>query len=435
MWSAVAVLVGSTIGSGIFRSPAGIADKLPGPLPLLAIWAGGGLFVLCGALTLAELAGEYPNTGGIYVFIREGWGRLPAFLFGWSELLLIRAAALGAIATTFSEYLLRVLGHDPGVAPYSSYVHFVAAAAILITATFNYVGIRWGALVQNATTLAKTGALVLIIILALVIGLPRTGGFYTPALPPGSIAAVPFGLALVSVLWVYDGWADVSFVGGEVKEPQKNLPRVLIFGTLIIIALYLLANLAYLAVLPVSEIRHSKLVAADVASALIGPAGVVFVAGAVMVSTFGTLNGSVMTGGRILFAMANDGLLFRPIGRVHPKFETPSVAIVVESVLGVAFVLAGTFERLADTFVIAIVPFYALAVAAIYPLRRREGYQPVFRALGYPVAPMVFVLATIFLLGSALLDPTSRVPTLGVLGVILLGIPVYYFIVQRREPI
>src|SRR5437868_1352296 len=218
MWSAVAVLVGSTIGSGIFRSPAGIADKLPGPLPLLAIWVGGGIFVLCGALTLAEIAGEYPNTGGIYIFIREGWGSLPAFLFGWSELLLIRAAALGAISTTFSEYLLRVLGHDPGVAPYSQYVHYIAAIAIVLTATFNYVGIRWGALVQNLTTLAKTGALILITLLALAIGLPRTGGHFTPALPPGSFSFGQFGLALVSVLWVYDGWADVSFVGGRSEE-------------------------------------------------------------------------------------------------------------------------------------------------------------------------------------------------------------------------
>lgn len=426
------MLVGSTIGSGIFRSPAGIADKLPGPLPLLAIWAGAGLFVLCGALTLAEIAGEFPNTGGIYVFIREGWGRLPAFLFGWSELLLIRAAALGAIATTFSEYLLRVSGYDPGVAPYSRYVHFIAAAAILLTATFNYVGIRWGALVQNLTTIAKTGAVVVIIVFAFVIGLPKTGGYYTPVAPPGSFSVVPFGLALVSVLWVYDGWADVSFVGGEVKDPQRNLPRVLIFGTLMIIALYLLANLAYLAVLPVSEIRHSKLVAADVASRLIGPAGVVFVAGAVMVSTFGTLNGSTMTGARILFAMAQDGLLFSPIGRVHKRFQTPSVAISLEAGLGMVFVLAGTFERLADIFVTAIVPFYALAVAAIYPLRRRAGYRPAFRAPGYPVAPMVFVLATVFLFGSALIDSSSRVPTLWVLGVILLGVPVYHLFVARR---
>src|SRR6267142_1818727 len=189
LWSAVAVLVGSTIGSGIFRSPAGIANRLPGPLPLLAIWLTGGLFALCGALTLAEVAGVFPRTGGVYVFIRESWGRLPAFLFGWSELVIIRAAALGAISTTFSEYLVRVLG--------------------------------------------------------LVIDLPESGGHFTPAVPAGSFSIAHFGLALVSVLWVYDGWADVSFVGGEVKDPEKNLPRVLIAGTLIIIALYLLANVAY----------------------------------------------------------------------------------------------------------------------------------------------------------------------------------------------
>src|SRR6266550_1859063 len=210
MWSAVAVLVGSTIGSGIFRSPASLADKLPGPLPLLAIWLTGGLFALCGALTLAEVAGVFPRTGGVYVYIRESWGRLPAFLFGWSELVIIRAAAIGAISTTFSEYFLRVLGYDPGVQPYSTYVHFIAAAAILLTATFNYVGIKWGSLVQNVTTLAKTGALLLIIILALVIGLPQTGGHFSPAVPPGSFNIARFGLALVSVLWVYDGWADVS---------------------------------------------------------------------------------------------------------------------------------------------------------------------------------------------------------------------------------
>src|SRR3954466_7326418 len=321
LWSAIAVLVGSTLGSGIFRSPASLADKLPGPLPLLAIWLFGGLFALCGALSLAEVAGAYPRTGGVYVFIRESWGRLPAFLFGWSELVIIRAAALGAISTTFAEYLLRVLGHDPRVAPYSGYVHYVAAAAIIFTATFNYVGLKWGSLVQNITTLAKTGALLVIIVLALAIGLPQTGGHYTPAVPPGSFSLAPFGLALVSVLWVYDGWADVSFVGGEVKDPERNLPRVLILGTVIIIALYLLANIAYLAVLPVEQIRQSKLVAADVAETLLGAAGVAFVATAVMVSTFGTLNGSVMTGSRILFAMAADGLLFKPIARVHKTFH------------------------------------------------------------------------------------------------------------------
>ena len=294
------------------------------------------------------------------------------------------------------------------------------------------VGIKWGSLVQNVTTLAKTGALLLIIILALVIGLPQTGGHFTPAVPPGSFSLGRFGLALVSVLWVYDGWADVSFVGGEVKDPERNLPRVLIYGTLIVIALYLLANLAYLAVLPVEEIRHSKLVAADVADRLMGTPGVVFVSIAVMISTFGTLNGSVMTGSRVLFAMAADGLLFKPIAKVDRKFQTPGVAIWLGATLGVVFVLAGTFEQLADTFVIAIVPFYALAVGAVFVLRRRPGYQPPFRVPGYPVIPAIFIVATILLLGNAIIDPASRVATLAVLGVILLGIPIFFLTKTRR---
>ena len=431
LWSAVAVLVGSTIGSGIFRSPAGIADKLPGPLPLLIVWVAGGIFALCGALTLAEVAGAYPQTGGVYVYIREAWGRLAGFLFGWTELVLIRAAALGAISTTFAEYMLRVTGRDPSLAPFDSMVHYVAAAAILVTASFNYVGLKWGSLVQNITTLAKTGALLLIIVLAFALGLPETGGHYTPAAPPGSFSLMPFGLALVSVLWVYDGWADVSFVGGEVKDPERNLPRVLIYGTLIIIGLYLLANLAYLAVLPVEEIRRSKLVAADVAERVMGAPGVAFVSVAVMVSTFGTLNGSVMTGARVLFATAADGLLFKPIARIHPTYKTPNVAIVLEAVLGVLFVMIGTFEQLADAFVTAIVPFYALAVASVFVFRRRAGYSPPFRVPGYPVVPAIFIVATVLILANAILDPASRWPTLSVLATILVGIPVFYLTSKR----
>ena len=432
LWTAVAILVGTTIGSGIFRSPAGIATRLPGPLPLASVWVVGGIFALCGALTLAEVASAYPRTGGVYVFIREAWGRLSAFLFGWSELVMIRAAALGAISTTFAEYFIRVLGYDPGIAPYSAYVHYVAAAAIIVTAAFNYVGVRTAGAVQNVTTLAKVGGLLFIIVFAFGLGLPQTGGHYTPATPPGSFTIAGFGLALVSVLWVYDGWADVSFVAGEVENPRRNLPRALIIGTCGIIAIYLLANLAYLAVLPVEEIRTSKLVAADVAERLVGQIGVALVATVVMISTFGGLNGSMFTGPRVLFAMADDGLLFRRMATVHPRFKTPSTSIAVVAILAAIFVLAGTFEQLADAFVTAIVPFYALAVAAVFPLRRRAGYDPSFRVPGYPFVPLLFVLSTIFLLVNAIIDESSRVATLGVLGGIVAGIPVYYMTVGRK---
>ena len=426
LWSAIAIVIGTTIGSGIFRSPAGIADKLPGPLPLAIIWVAGGLFALCGALSLAELASVFPQTGGIFVFLKQGFGRLPAFLFGWAEITVIRAAAVGAIAITFAEYFLRAIGVDPG--PYARYV---AAAAIIAMGTVNILGVRWGTLAINATTLAKYGGLIFIILVAFAIGLPKTGGHYTPAMPAGSFTMSAFGLALVSVLWAYDGWADLSYTSGEVKDPERNMPRALIGGTVAVIAIYLLANVAYLAVMPVEDIRRSPLVAADVAQRVLGQPGVVFVGITVMLSTFGTLTGSLFTSPRIFFAMAEDGLFFRSVAKVHPRYHTPHIAIGINIVLAVVFVLVRSFEQLADAFVTAIVPFYALGVAAIFVVRRRPGYAPAFRVPGYPVVPLLFVLSSVYLLINALIDPASRVATAITLGIVLLGIPVFYLTVGR----
>src|SRR3989454_5730483 len=231
LWSAVAVLVGSTIGSGIFRTPAIIAARVPQPLPMLGVWVLGGGLALCGALTYAELAALFPRSGGVFVYIREGFGRLPAFLFGWTKLVLIRASALGAIATPFAEYLLRSLGYDPQLPQYAGMVHYVAAAAIALTATLNYVGVRWSAIVLNLTTGAKYGALVLLVLLAFTAG--RGGGVFGhfgAAAGGGTLSAGLFGLAPVSVLWAYDGGGDLPFGGGGVGGPGGNLPRALIAG-------------------------------------------------------------------------------------------------------------------------------------------------------------------------------------------------------------
>lgn len=432
LWSAIAVVIGSTIGSGIFRSPAGIADKLPGPIPMLSVWVMGGIFALCGALTLAEVASALPQTGGIYVFVRDGWGRLPAFLLGWGQLVMIRAASLGAIAITFSEYLHRVIGIDPVAPEHVMQVRIGAALAILLTGMFNILGVRLGTAVTNLTVVAKYGGLLFIILVAFAIGFPRTGGYFTPAMPAGSITTTAFGLALVSTLWAFDGWADLSYAAGEVKDPQRTLPRALIGGTLMVIAIYLLANVAYLAVMPIEEIRTSKLVAADVAQRLIGPGGVVFVAVTVMLSTFGTLNASLFTTPRIFFAMADDKLFFPAVARVHPRFETPWVAIALTAGLGALFVLTRSFEQLADAFVTAFLPFYALAVAAIFRLRGRPEYRPSFRVPLYPVVPLLFVVSVIYLLANGFINPASRWMTISVFGVLLAGVPVYYLTVGRR---
>jgi APA family basic amino acid/polyamine antiporter len=432
LWSAIAIVIGSTIGSGIFRSPAGLADKLPGPLPLLSVWVVGGIFAICGALTLAELASALPRTGGVYVFCREGWGRMTGFLFGWGQLVMIRAASLGAISITFAEYFFRVLGRDPSAPDERMSVRLAAVAAIVLTGTFNIVGVKASSAVVNITVIAKYGALVFIVVVAFAFAPDGAASHFTPALPPGSFTAPAFGLALVSVLWAFDGWADLSYNAGEVKDPQRNLPRALIGGTLLVLAIYLLANVAYLAVMPIEEIRTSKLVAADVAQRVIGSGGVAFVSITVMISTFGTLNAVLLTSPRVFFAMAEEKLFFPVFAKVHPTRGTPWISVALVASLGCAFVLIGTFESLADAFVTAFLPFYALAVASIFRLRGRPGYNPSFRAPLYPLVPSLFVLSVLYLLGNAIVQESSRVSTLGVLGVVVAGIPVYYLFFGRR---
>jgi amino acid transporter len=435
--SAIAILIGSTIGTGIFRSPAGIAAKVPFEELYLLLWALGGFFSLCGALTLAELAGALPHTGGVFVYLREGFGRLPAFLFGWSELVIIRASALGAISTVFAEYFLRLLGREDPQA-----VHYVAATAILIVAIFNIVGVKLGALVQNATTATKYGALVLLVLAAFFVGGANPAPTpTTPVQVASSPSFVMFGLAFISLLWVYDGWADVTFISGEVKRPERNLPLTLIAGTLAVIAIYVLANLAYLHLLDINQIANSKLVAADTAYRIVGDVGVKLVSIAVMVSAFGTLNGSMMTGPRIFFAMADDGLFFKKIASVHPRFKTPYIAISLAASLAILFVMIRTFEQLSDTFVLAIWPFYALGVAAVYTLRRKRPDLPrPYKTLGYPVTPALFIIAVLVLIGNALFgdiryygarlsgepNPYEWSGALLVLVIVLAGIPAFY---------
>ncbi|HUK21673.1 MAG TPA: amino acid permease, partial [Gemmatimonadales bacterium] len=247
----------------------------------------------------------------------------------------------------------------------------------------------------------------------------------------GPISGTLFGLALVSVLWAYDGWGDLSFVGGEVEDPERNLPRALLVGTAAVVAIYLLANLAYLYLIPIQDMARSPLVAADAAQIVIGRAGVILIAIVVMVSTFSTLLGSLLTAPRIFFAMADEGLFFRAVARVHPRFETPHIAIALTGVLGVGFVLARTFEQLADQFVVAIFPFYALAAAAVFVLRRRRPDLPrPVRVWGYPLVPLVFVLSSFVILVNALIEHPAA--TGGAFGIILLGVPVYYIWAERH---
>ncbi len=292
LWSAVAVLVGSTIGSGIFRTPASVAQRIDDvPLFLLA-WVVGAVVVLCGALTYSELAAAFPRSGGVYVFVRESFGRLPAFLFAWAELWVIRPGAYGAIGITASAYTLRTLGLDPAaivaaLGPLEIRAEqLLGAGYIVLVGTVNYFGIHRGAVLQNLSTVFKVGALALLVLVGFALGSPSadlpTGGIFAQR---ATVGLSSFLLAMVAILWAYDGWADLAFVGGEVKEPEKILPRALLIGTATVVVLYLSANLVYLYLIPIEQMKHAELVAADVARLVIGPAGVVVVSAAIAVST------------------------------------------------------------------------------------------------------------------------------------------------------
>lgn len=431
LWSAVAVLVGSTIGSGIFRTPATVAQRVDDvPLFLLA-WVLGGVVVLCGALTYSELAAAFPRSGGVYVFIREGFGPLPAFLFAWAEVWIIRPGAFGAIGITASAYTLRTLGLDPAAVALSvagvdiRSEQLLGAVYIALVAAVNYLGIHRGAILQNLSTAFKVGALAALVILGFALGhsaTAATGGMLTQR---AAVGLSPFLLAMVSILWAYDGWGDLAFVGGEVRDPQRTLPRALLIGTLLVVVLYLGANLVYLYLIPMASLKGAELVAADVAQLVIGPAGVVAVSGAIAVSTFGTLNGSMMTAPRIFFAAAEDGLFPRAIAKVDARTSAPTGAVVLMGVMGVIFILIRRFTELADQFIIGIWPFYALAVAAVYVLRRRrpELERP-YRTPGYPVVPALFLLGALLLLGNYLVSQPRAFAF--DIGLIVAGIPVYF---------
>jgi len=423
-WSSIGFVIGMTIGSGIFRTPAQIAARVPDPAAMLAVWGLGGAVTLCGALSIAELAAALPQAGGLYVFLREGWGRGTAFVFTWSELVLIRAAGLSGIASVFGEYALRSFGYDPAVHPAAA--DYCAVAAIIVATLTNVRGVQTGALMTGMTSAAKFAALALIAVVALLFG-SRAGASPAHFVAGGQpVQAGLFGLAFISVLWAYDGFADLSFLAGEVTNPQRTLPRAIVAGTLAIITIYLTANVAYLYVLPIGQVAKSPLIAADTMAALVGSVGASFVSVVVAISTFGAVNSDLLGAPRIFYAAAEDGLFFKTLGRVHPTYRTPYISILFSALLGVVFVLTGTFEQIADTFVLAIWPFYGLAVAGLYRLRRRTDLTRPYHVPGYPIVPAIFIAACIYLVVSALAgDPVWTSLTF---AIVLAGVPVYYVV-------
>lgn len=434
--TAIAVVVGTVIGSGIFLVPQKIAFTLGDAGWILAVWIFGGLLSLAGALTNAEIAGMIPAAGGQYVYFREIYGDFPAFLYGWTTFIVYQTGSIAAIAVAFAEYLgfffpgLSALSVNFGlfVMPEVG-IKLVAIGAIVFVTGVNYFGVQFGGFVQQLFTALKVLAIAGIIITCFTFG-THTGHLYTPFFSSGSFhgnsLVGAFGIALVAVLWAYDGWNSVTYLAGEVKDAQRNIPIALVAGTSAVIVIYVLTNLAYMYVLPVSGIAHSQLVASDAMSRFFGRNGGALIAVAVMISTFGTVNATTMSTARVYFAMAKDRLFFKGISRVHPKYKTPHVSLLVQCIWASLLTLTGTYDQLFTYVIFAAWLFYALGTFGIFILRRKrpDASRP-YRTIGYPLVPIAFVIVAIwFVYNTIATDPRDSL--IG-LGLVMLGLPAYIY--------
>ncbi|QOI99415.1 MAG: amino acid permease [Phycisphaeraceae bacterium] len=442
-WGATAVMVGIMIGSGIFRTPPEIARQVGEPWVVMGVWVVGGLVSLAGAMTYAELASMYPRSGGVYVFLREGYGRAGpclAFVFGWTYMLISKPLAAAGIAIVLGENInvaLGTLGERVNAVLGTPWDPKVVTSGVLVVLTFvNVRGVKLGTGVAGVLTSLKVLALASIVVLT-VWGLMsgRVEGSWGEGSAVGSAGAGMVGWGWVlpvmtAVLWTYDGWSDVGAIAGEIKDPGKKLARAYIAGTVGVMGLYLLVNWAYMTIVPLGEMAALESVAPAVAGALLGSGGAAAVALVIVVSTLGSTHGSIMTGGRVSFAQSRDGLLFSWLGRVHPRFETPAAALWAQLGLSLTALWAvGDFGSLAGGFVFTMWIFYGLGGAALFVLRaRRPGEVRPFRCPGYPVVPGVFVLSALVMTVLGVMEsPRENMVWLGVLAA---GAPAYW--VWRR---
>ncbi|HEY7855670.1 MAG TPA: amino acid permease [Terriglobales bacterium] len=413
-----AIVVGMMIGAGIFLVPNLIAQSLPSPVWIMAAWIVAGGVSLLGALGCAELSAALPATGGQYVFIREAYGPAAAFVCGWSLFTVGRSGQVAWLAVVFSLYV----GYFTPLGNWES--RALSLAVLALFTWINIRGVRLGALVQNSLTLAKVAGIVIIVAGAIFFAHRLTAAATVPV-PATAISFSSFGVALIACLLAYDGWVQLSFVAGEIRNPQRTIARALILGTLTVGALYLLANFAYLHVLSIGEIAGSSHVGADAAARVFGASGGAVVALLILLSVLGSINGCFLTTPRVYFAQARDGLFFRRFGRVHPRYNTPTFAIVAQGVWSALLILSGSYETLLDYAIFGLWLFYALMIAAVIVLRRRRPDLPrPCRMWGYPVTPILFLaIAAWFLVNMLLTRPGAA---LAGCALVLSGLPAYW---------
>jgi len=423
LFSGTMAVVGGIIGSGIFVNPSVVADRVGSSGLTLLAWVLGGGIALIGAFCFGELGCRSPKAGGGYVYLRDAWGPLPAFLYGWALLLVMTTGATAAVAVAFANYVLPLIGVGP------SATVPVAVGAIVLLAGINYVGVKPGAVTQNIFTVLKLAALAALIVVGLLVALPAAGAGSAASHPPAGGAFIAIGSALVPVLFTCGGWQQTNFIAEEIIEPEKNLPRALVLGVVIVIAVYLLANVAYLRVLGVAGLAASKAPAADVMGRLVGPAGDTVIRAGIAASTFGFLNLVILVTPRVYQTMAADGVFFPWIAKLHPVYRTPTWAIVVQAAWAIVLTLTKSYSQLNDYVVFGDWIFFGATVATLFVYRAREkrgeGTVPAFRTPGYPVLPILFVLSAIYVVASSV---GQNLKNAGIgTALLLAGIPVFLF--------
>jgi APA family basic amino acid/polyamine antiporter len=442
IWGAAAIVVGTVIGSGIFLVPATMIQNVGSTWMLFVVWVVGGTLSLFGALSYAELAAALPEAGGEYVYLREAYGPLWGFLYGWTQTWVAKSGSIATLATGFFIYLTNFRPELGGVLttiplPLGEggqpleirYGQILAMAVIGVLGFVNYFGVKVGGDLQIVVTIIKVGLIAAIIVIGLTYAHGSAAHFSASTPAPGGIMG--FFAALVAALWAYDGWNNVSMVSSEIRQPQRNLPLALILGTITVIVIYLATNVAYFYVLSPSEVAASTRVAGEVMRRVLGDAGAGAVSIAAMISILAALNGSILSGSRVPYAMARDHLFFDNVAHVHPRHRTPSVSILLLSAWAALLVLSGRYDQLYTYVIFASSILYAMATASVIVLRfkRPDLYRP-YRTIGYPWVPITFVLAISCLVASTLIK-SPRESFMG-LGLIALGLP-FYFYWKRRN--
>ena len=412
------MVVGTIIGASIFVQPSLISGDVPSLAGVLLVWAAAGGLTLIGALVTAELASAYPRTGGVYVFLSEAYSPAAGFLWGWAMFWSMHTGIIAAIAMVFARYV----GHF--VALGDTGLRVVAIAGILALSAVNYFGVRHGSALQAGFTVVKILAIVLIIALGFSVGGADAIGAAMPAAAPVVPSARAFLSAMIAGLFAYGGWHMVTYAAEETVDATRTIPRALLFGTLAVTASYIAVNAAYVAVLPLASVVSSSRVAADFADAVLGAGGAAAMSALVIISTFGAMSGVILAGPRVFLSMANDGLLFRWAGAVHPRFRTPHNAIALQAIWSCVLVATGTYRALFTRVVYTEWIFFGLMAASLFVLRRRPGYAPRYHMWGHPVLPAIFVLSTAVIVANQFVVEPLESAT-GLL-IVLAGLPVYY---------